>query len=140
MEKTTSKEASAKGSGPGGAWTKLARSESPRAAARFLRRLDHRPFDVEAGGVGGTVALDQMQRDAAGAAAYVEDRLALERQAFDDPVDLVGPARRQIAVAPQRLEEADGGVVIFRLGVCRFDHLTSVPTAECCDSSNAGKA
>ncbi|WP_292404694.1 hypothetical protein [Mesorhizobium sp.] len=72
------------------------------------------------------MALEQMQRDAAGAAAYVEDRLALERKALDNPVDLIRPARRQIAVAPQRLEEADGGVVILRLGIYRFDHQTLV--------------
>ena len=115
-----------KGSGPGGAWTKLARPESPRAVA-LPGRLDHRPLDIEPDNVGGAMALEQMQRYAAGAAANVEDRLAVERKALDHPVDLIRPARRQIAVAPQRLEEADGGVVIFRLGICRFDHRTPVP-------------
>src|SRR4051794_11453290 len=92
-------------------------------------RLDHRPLDVEAGGMSSTVALHQMQRDAAGAAADVEDRLAPERQPFDHPVDLVWSARRQIALAPQRLEEADRGVVIFRLAICRFDHQTLSPVS-----------
>ena len=126
-----SKAASANGSGPGGAWTKSARSDRPRFAPRAARRLDHRQLDIEAGRMGGTMLLDQMQRDAAGAAADVEDRLALKRQAFEHPVDLVRPARRQIAVAPQRLQEADGGVVIFRRGVGRFDHrMLSLPSSK----------
>jgi len=46
------------------------------------------------------VPFQQMQRDAAGAAADVEDLLALERQALDHAVHFLRPAGRQIAVAP----------------------------------------
>ena len=35
------------------------------------------------------------------------------RALFEDQVDLLRSTGRQPAVAPQRLEEADGGVVIF---------------------------
>ena len=120
-----SKHASAKGSGPGGAWTKLVLSGQALARGMRASRLDDRLLDVEARGMGGAVAGDQMQRDAACPAADVEHRLALERQPFQHAVDFVGSAGRQITLAPQRLQEADGRVVIFRFGVGVFDHLGS---------------
>src|SRR6185312_8508443 len=39
-----------------------------------------------------------------------------------DAIHFIGTARRQISLAPQCLEEAYGGVVIFRLGISRLDH------------------
>ena len=86
------------------------------------------------------MALDQMQCDASGAAADIEDCLSFERQTLDHPVDLLGSARRQIAIAPERFEEADGGIVIFRLGVRRFDHRISAQNAENGPVPNAVKA
>ncbi|WP_263498789.1 hypothetical protein [Mesorhizobium sp. ESP7-2] len=88
-------------------------------------------FDIKTGGVGSAMAFDQMQRDAAGATADIEDGPVLERKPLDHPVDLFRPARRQVAIAPQRFEEADGGIVIFRLGFHRFDHQPSAPIDEC---------
>ena len=113
LEKTTSKAPSGNGSGPGGACTKSARSERPRRCARsraaaMTGRSTSKPVTCPA-----PMLVDQMQRDAARAAADVEHALAFERQAGDDAVDLLRAAGRQIAVAPQRLEEADRRVVIF---------------------------
>lgn len=102
-------------------------------------RFDHRSLDVEAGGMRRAMTLDQMQDNTAGAAAYVEDYLVPERKTLEDPVDFIRPARRQIPLAPQRFEEADGGVVILRRGISRFDHQTLVPSVEC-PVSSAGKA
>ena len=72
LEKTTSKTPSANGSGPGGACTKSARSDRPRLCARRRAAAMTGPLDVEAGHMSGAVLVDQMQRDAAGAAADVE--------------------------------------------------------------------
>lgn len=47
-------------------------------------RFDYRLFDIETDGASRAVPCHQMQRDAAGAAADIQDRLALEQQAFDD--------------------------------------------------------
>ena len=56
-----SKLASANGSGPGGAWTKRARSRQAALRAAAARGLDHRLFDIEAGRMRRAVLLDQMQ-------------------------------------------------------------------------------
>ena len=53
-----------------------------------------------------------------------------QRQALDDAIHLLRAAGRQVAFAPQRFEEADGGIVIFGLGFCRLDH-RSCPDAPC---------
>ncbi len=56
-----------------------------------------------------------MQRDAAGPAAEIEDVPAGEIDAGKHPVDLLRPARRKIALAPEHAEEADRRLVVFRL-------------------------
>ena len=91
------------------------------------RRLDHRRLDIEAGGMGGMMGSGQMQRNAAGAAAQVKHALSLERQPGQHAVDLFRTAGRQIPLAPQRLQEADGLVVIFGCGI---DHTIEAPTRE----------
>src|SRR5262245_19272702 len=84
----------------------------------IARRGDHRTLDVEAGDMAGTVPLDQVQRDAAGAAANVEDALAGKIEPGNHAVDLLRASGRQITFAPQRLEETDRRVVVFGR-ICR---------------------
>ncbi len=110
-----SKAASAKGSGPGGAWTKSSAVGKAALGSAQLGRLDHRRLDVEAGHMPRAMRLDEVQRDAARAAADVEHVPALERQPVEHAVDLLGTARRQVALAPQRSQEADRRVVVFGL-------------------------
>ena len=57
----------------------------------------------------------QEQADAAGAATEVEDRFSGELYAFEHAPDLLGATGREISLAPDQLEKADMGFVIFRL-------------------------
>ena len=84
--------------------------------------FNHRQFDVEAGRVPGGMLFDKMQRDAARAAANVEDAFARQREPMQHAVDFLRPAGRKIALAPQRFEKADCGIVVLRPCAMRIDH------------------
>ena len=113
LENTTSKSAVGKRQRTRRRLHEIGAIRQPALCGPPARRGDDRALDVEARHVSGAVPVDQMQRNAAGAAADVEHMAALERQSGDDAVDFLRPARRQIALAPQRLQETDRRVVIL---------------------------
>jgi hypothetical protein len=74
---------------------------------------DHRPFDVEPHHAASAVPLGKVQRDPARPATDVEHPASRKVEPVEDPVHLLGASRREIAFAPERLEEADRGIVVL---------------------------
>ena len=66
---------------------------------------NHRRLDVQPDYAGGAVPVGQQDRNPAGAAADVDDRLAREADSGQETLDLLRTAGREESVAPQRFEE-----------------------------------
>jgi hypothetical protein len=99
--------------GQGGVTVRNVTLRRPGLRRAFLRPLDQAGIDIDADDARGSICLGQERRDPAGAAAEIEHRLAGQRHALDDGADLVRPARRHVALAPDQLQQRHQGVVIL---------------------------